>query len=135
MAGLLDYLDFDNSGSLNFGDIGSGLGGLYDFGKGLVGSSGTIGTDGARTGTEGLMGFLTNNQDALKFGGNVLGAIGNYQQAQSQQDYAKGLLDLQRQQINTAEAERQRQIDKEEEAQQSMMTGFNQSGLSNYYGV
>jgi len=130
-----DYLDFDKSGGLNFGDVSAGLSSLGSGISGLLGSTGSVGKDGVRTNTSGLLGGLMDNKDLIGLGGQLLGGYAQYQNAQSQADYAKGLLDLNRQQINATEAERQRQIDKEEEAQQSMMTGFTQSGLSNYYGV
>lgn len=83
----------------------------------------------------GTLDFLSNNKGLLDAGATALGAYSGYQTMQNQADYAQGLLDLQREQVNLAEAERQRQIDKEEEAQASMATGFSQSGLNSYYGV
>ncbi len=68
----------------------------------------------------------------------------DYQSMKNRQDYSKGLLDLQRQQVGLTEAERQRQISKEEQAQAGFSGEYGESGLfgvkkkkevPSYYGV
>lgn len=133
----LDFLDFDGSGGLNFGDIGAGLSqgasAAYDFGTGLLGGeSGGVGTQAFTAGSNllpsgsGLMDYLTKNKDVLSMLGTGVAGLGGLYTDYNTMKNAEKLYDAQI-------ADYQRSIDKEEEAQASMQAGFASSGLSDYY--
>lgn len=105
---------------------------IYDFGAGLIGAdNGGASTQAYQFGQNplsGLMDYAQANQAGIKALGTGLTGLGNIYSAMQQADYAKGLLDLQKQQVA-------REQEREEEAETAMAIGFQQSGLSNYYGV
>jgi len=73
--------------------------------------------------------FAADNKELIDTGLAGLSAYGAYQSAQDQKKYAQDMMDMQRTQMNRQEAERQRQIDKEKEQQNAMLTGFSSAGL------
>lgn len=81
MAGFLDFLDFNKSGGLDFGDIGAGLGQLSDS---LFGNNNTSSTLGKNLSTG-------SNSNSNLFGNLVqgLGAFGNYQVNKENSEIAK----------------------------------------------
>jgi hypothetical protein len=95
-------------------------------------------------------GAVPNNYSLANLGGNIMdglstagqfvnsnpwlvdaakAGVGMYQADQTA-DYNKSLLDMYNRQASTQAAERQRQIDKEKEAQASLMTGFGNAGFN-----
>ena len=89
----------------------------------------------------GLLDTLSKNKDVMTTAGSLLGTAGKLYSAREQADYAKGLLDLQRENIARQEEERQRQIGKEESAIANLESAYSQAfspkkkKTSSYYGV
>lgn len=115
---------------------------LWDFGKGLLKTGADIGTDmssyaSGRDFSNNLSGlfdlsggldYLQKNKSNLETMGSLLSTGANIYQIKEQADY----LDfLKKQSIESTAREQQR----EEEAEEAMATGFQQSGLADYYGV
>ena len=76
--------------------------------------------------------FLGQNKDAINAGAGLFGAYSNYQGMKNQQQYAQDMINMQKQQYALQEAERQRQIGKENIAQSGFSGGFENSGLFGY---
>ena len=96
----------------NLKDFG---GGLLDTGKDLFNTASDVGSQG--------LDFLQENKDGLEIVGGLLGTGANIFNARNQQKQAQGLLDLQRSNFANIESERQRQIAKEEQAQDAFVGG------------
>jgi len=146
-GGNFDWLDLsgakDTAGAM--GDIG-GLMPTSAAGYGQMMTPQTSGMFGdISKGFETGMDWLKKYQEPIKAGAGLFGTAMDYQRIKGEQDYAKGLLDLQRRQIGLTEAERQRQIEKELYAGEQFQGEYGTSGLfgvrkeretpSNYYAV
>lgn len=134
------WYDFNNSGGLDFGDIGAGLNQAYEYGKGLLGSAGTVDALGNRTGTSGLSGFLMDNKGLIDTTGGLIGTIGDWQTSQAQKDYAQGLLSLEQAKTDAYLQSLKDEKEKEELAQLNMQQGFattdkKDSYFKNFYEV
>lgn len=128
MAGLLDWLDFNKSGGLDLGDVSTGISKAGTGLSNLWGSTGTVDEFGDRVGATGLLGSLMADKNMYATAGSLLGTVSDIRSAEKQADY----LDfLKSQAIASTAREQQR----EEEAEEAMATGFQQSGLADYYGV